>query len=387
MNRALIKQIKKEIDQSDGQGIPFYRFMELSLYHEENGYYSTNRTKIGKKGDFYTSSHVGTVFGETLADIFYFWLRTHGELKQIAEMGSGDGRLARQILDHMQQVYPELYHDVQYFIIERSEYHKGLQKEWLSSHIEKVVWIKDIHQGSFLFPDFTGVFFSNELLDAFPVQLVEYHHGQYYEIYVDYEGEGENIRFVERKLPLKKDELLHYISDENITFSNGQRIEINLDMKEWIKSISQWMKRGILLTIDYGYEAEELYHPVRKNGTLRGYYKHQLMNNPYIYVGEQDLTAHINFSTLKRWGNDHGFSSLYYGTQGDFLMAGGILNKLKDHHETDPFQGESMRRNRAIRQLIFPEGMGLIFKVLIQGKGIQGEKLFEDKPVLWNREQ
>jgi SAM-dependent MidA family methyltransferase len=156
----------------------------------------------------------------------------------------------------------------------------------------------------------------------------------------------------------------------------GNRAEINLTASSWIRAVAGFLQRGFVLTIDYGYLASELYAPWRTTGTLMTYYQHTSGENPYIRLGEQDLTAHVDFSALIKAGEESGLEQLFYGDQCKFLLGLGFVDALlaAQARETEPHRAQALRLT--LKNLILPDGgMGEIFKVLIQGKGVHSQNL------------
>ena len=250
-------------------------------------------------------------------------------------------------------------------MIETSDYHRQLQRKTLANHAEKVRFLDDETWTDGLDPGYSIVF-SNELLDAFPVHIVENTGSNWLEVFVYWDEQAQ--RFAERLLPPEKAEIhrfiARYIAPDGRHFKPGYRAEINLESLRWLRRIAGHLRKGLIVTIDYGGTSEELYAPHRSRGTLMCYRKHVAHDNPYIYAGEQDITAHVNFSACIETGLEAGVKNWRLMTQKQFLIEAGILGELKDHGGTDPFS-PTARRNRAIRQLLISDGMSELFKVLL----------------------
>lgn len=363
---SLADWIRRQIGNSPLGAIAFRDFMEACLYHKTWGYYNAERVKIGKEGDYYTSAAIGGLTGEMLAETFCRWIdaaRSQGRLK-IAEWGGGDGKMADALLRRMQNRHPRQYDRLDYVLIERSPFHRRLQKETLALHGERIRFMteEEWFHGS---DRSEWIVFSNELLDAFPVHRLRKIGTTVKELYVAWDESTQ--AFAETFVELKEGPLLRYLADEGISLAEGQTIEINPAAADWIAKMGRWLKSGHLVTIDYGDTAKELYAPHRFAGTLMCYYRHRAHDNPYIHLGEQDITAHVNFSACIRAGREAGFNDWSLRTQRQFLLETGILEELRDHVSADPFS-PVVRRNRAIRQLLLGDRMGELFKVLIQTK-------------------
>ncbi|MBO8171163.1 MAG: SAM-dependent methyltransferase [Bacillaceae bacterium] len=363
----LVAAIRSEIENSGDRWMSFYTFMNRALYDPRHGYYMKERPKIGKEGDFYTSVSVGPIFGETLGEALYTYLKQiepeSGVTYHLVEFGGGTGDLALQILRYLDQTYPHILEQVTYVMVEKSPYHRRIQKDKLSGF--PVVWVEDIQAGEEKLGGLTGILFSNEFLDAFPVYVVEWQQGKWMEVGVSWDHDRQTLTEVLK--PLEKAEVTHYLDQEQVPQKEGYRTEVNLDALTWLESAAEWLDRGTIITIDYGMAGEDYHHPARNKGTLVAYYQHQMAENPYIRVGEQDLTSHINFSALIRRGEACGLRESEFISQSEFLIRHGILDRLQSHHDPDPFSPKA-KQNRAIRQLIMPGGMGETFKVLIQRK-------------------
>jgi SAM-dependent MidA family methyltransferase len=352
------------IESSADKRISFYDFMNICLYDPEHGYYTSDRVKIGKEGDFYTSSSISSFMGKMLARAFVRILREEGWAQdkwQIVEWGGGTGRLAQHILDQLRLDEPVLYERLQYTMIESSPYHSVLQREALQHHPHVRYMVSEEWLGER--PSMATIVCSNELLDAFPVHRIRVHQGRLEQIYVAWDHDQMQLR--EAYDDLKDPELLAYIEQEQLPRRERQHFEINLDAAKWIRTVANQLSPGALVTIDYGDVREELYGPHRMLGTLMCYRKHQAHDNPYIYAGEQDITAHVNFSACIEAGVQAGLLSWTLETQRQFLVSNGILELLASHDGSDPFSAVA-RSNRAIRQLLLSDQMSELFKVLIQ---------------------
>lgn len=382
----LVEEIIKVIQAKPTNRITFYEFMKMALYAPELGYYTKDKTKIGKNADFYTSSSVGSIYGKIIANNFVELLpyTTDEQVFSILEIGGGNGRFARDVLDELKEKNDSIYENLKYYMLETSPYHKLLQNEHVKEHLDHVVWINDLQE---LPSPFEGIIFSNELVDAFPVHKVKQVDGKLKEVFVMWEDEENN--FLEIIDELSDSRLNKYFQDQGIAFNEGQTAEINLDAIEWISSVSNVLKRGYILTIDYGYPAEELYESYRHDGTLMCYHRHIANDNPYQNIGDQDITTHVNFSVLMSYGERLGLENIWFTTQSRFLLNNGILNHLQEIGfenigDKNIINDEALKLNRAIRQLITPGEMGETFKVLLQQKNI-GHKQYKFLTKIWQQ--
>ena len=309
--------------------------MEEALYHPEFGYYTSSRNPIGREGDFYTSSDLDPVFGKLLAHKFEQMAQALGvspETFTVVELGAGRGLLAREILQHRR--FP-------YCILERSKAMRSRQRENLEGL--SVGWIDELPS------DLTGCIFSNEFFDALPVRRIVRRNGVLREIYV-------TEKFSEIEGPLQQ--------PLELPLAEGQLADFSTDSTLWIHRIAASLKRGYHLAIDYGYEDREFY--ARPWGTLMCYWKHQAVEDPYVRIGEQDITAHVNFTDLIKTGEKVGLQTEHFTTQMEFLIQLGILDELESL--TPARTAESVSRLMAMKRLILPDGMGSRYKVLTQQK-------------------
>ncbi|MDP2766753.1 MAG: SAM-dependent methyltransferase [Candidatus Methanoperedens sp.] len=352
---SLSEIIIQRIQQS-GE-ISFRDFMEMSLYYPELGYYTSSRDKIGKKGDYYTSPNLSPAFGEMMGRQFEEMWRILGEKEfTVVEMGAGTGILSCDVLEYLKK-NQELYRDLEYCIIEKSPAMREEQRKRLG---ERVKWYDSIEEISGM----AGCVFSNELVDAFPVHRVVMKN-ELMEVFVDYKN-----GFVDILNPASN-ELKDYLSELGLFLPQGYRTEINLDAVKWIKELGASLKKGFVLTIDYGYPSSELYQEYRNKGTLMCYYKHTASENPYLHIGEQDITSHVNFSALEYWGKKTGLELCGFTDLAHFLLGLGIEEYLKKLQEINP--PGYHKKMLQVKTLIME--MGETFKVLIQKKCVECKEI------------
>ncbi len=362
----LIAAISSEITQNGP--IPFVRFMELALYHPQYGYYmrqpdGAKAERIGWSGDFYTSSDVHPILGRAIAAQARQMdeLLGHPTPFTIVEMGAGKGLLARDCLAAIHARQDDFASRVRYVLIERSPAMQALQRQNLAPWLNQpglVTWVEGLDA---LGPQsVTGLFFSNELVDAFPVHRIQMVGGQAQELFVDYR----DGRFEECLKPLSTPALAHYLQRLNVTWPEGYKTELNLQALEWMEQVAQRIDRGFVLTIDYGHTAQDLYGPERKNGTFLCYYQQLTGDVPYERIGQQDMTAHVDFTGLATVGAAAGLNVTGFTNQMSFLMGLGVEEMIG---QLDP---ESPEFGAAIH-LLKPDGMGRTFKILVQHRGLE----------------
>lgn len=330
--------------------ISFHEFMEMALYYPQWGYYTSDRHKIGEKGDYYTSTSLSDVFGAMIGrQLEEMWNLTGREAFTIVEYGAGTGALCHDLLDYLKN-NPPFYNQLRYCIIEKSPSMREKEKKHLP---EKVSWYNSVTD----IGGFTGCVLSNELLDNFSVHEVVME-DELMEVFVDYRnGFAESLRPA-------PDELKDYFRQLHIALPKGFRTEVNLQAIDWIRDVARSLKKGFVLTIDYGYPSAELYAGYRSGGTLLCYHAHQVNMDPYHHIGEQDITAHVNFSALQHWGLKNGLESCGLTEQGYFLRALGLMDYLRK-----PAPDTSGCHEKAMAIHLLLNGIGTKLKVFIQRKG------------------
>ncbi len=352
LTQIIIKRIR------ESGPISFHDFMETALYYPRLGYYTSQKNRIGKQGDYYTSPVLSSLYGQMIAkQVEEMWNLMDQEPFSVVEYGAGSGALCCDILDYLKN-NEDLYRHLNYYIIERN----GLsqQTEQRPRH-PKAKFICDIEETGGI----NGCVLSNELLDNFSIHAVIMK-DELMEVFVDYK----NDEFTEVLKPASG-ELKNYFLEQNIILAKEYRTEINLQALEWIEKIAANLRRGFVMTIDYGYTAGDLYSISRNTGTLACYYQHCVSSTPYLNVGQQDITAHVNFSALNTWGKKYGLDYAGFCNQNYFLRSMGIAHHLRkteteiSYKTMDPFS--------PVNKLLLE--MGSNFKVLIQQKGIQTTSL------------
>ena len=389
----LLEIISAEIDQRGA--IPFEEFMRLALYCPVYGFYEKEEDRIGRNGDFYTSVSVGNLFGELLAFQFAEWLfecQSGTRPVQIVEAGAHRGDLAKDILTWFRDYRPELFRQLQYSIIEPSPVRQKWQSatlaefvgkvRWLSriSHLSSVASAKEVHApvlrsafgegGS----PITGIIFANELLDAMPVRRFGWDAKKrtWFESAVTLKNG--NLAWARLECSRRGDGADGAPIYQNSTYSpfdinedllavlpDGFTIEISLEAESWWIDAARASDRGKLMTIDYGATSEELISPERINGTLRGYHRHHVTTNLLANPGEQDLTAHVNFSALIAAGEANGLKTERFETQAQFLTN--IVSRAQKYGANQQW---NPTRARQFQTLTHPEHLGRSFQVLVQ---------------------
>jgi SAM-dependent MidA family methyltransferase len=348
--------------------ITFAEYMEACLYHPEYGYYA--KADQRPRQDYFTSVDARPLFGRLLArQLHEMWTQLGSPSPfSLIEAGAGTGELAAQILDFVAVEWRGFYEALHYVGVERSELRRNAQSKVLSTHVApgRASSAAEI-PGEIS----CGCILSNELLDAMPVHRVIQENRELREVYVGLEDAG----FCEQVGPLSTPELGRYFEEQGVALRDEQHAEVCLDAAKWIEAAGRKLHRGYVLTIDYGHEARELYDERHMRGTLLAYEKHRASEDYFRAPGQQDLTAHVNFSGIDLWGQRAGLKRTGFTSQTNFLLALARSSNFEDLQSEHMDQNQQARARLIFKTLINPEGMGETFQVLIQHKGIDAPKL------------
>lgn len=327
--------------------IPFADFMARALYHPEHGYYSSGRARIGRKGDFFTNVSVGPLFGKLVAREFADEWHRLGQPAEftIVEQGAHGGDFAADALRGLRECDPACFAATRYHIIEPSAALAQMQRGRLAGL--PVMWFAALAE----LPTFTGLHFSNELLDAFPVHIVRWTGSEWKERYVG--TLGDSFDFVD--LALSSPAVREACEAMPLPLPPGYFTEVCPAVAEWCASVAAKLQRGSILLIDYGYPRDEYYALQRPEGTLSAYANHQREANPLARPGEVDLTAHVEFTSLIEKAAGLGFREALFTDQHHFMVGHGMK------HFAD---GANASERRAFMTLMHPQFMGSAFKVL-----------------------
>ncbi len=368
MASELADYIRKEIE---AQGpIPFSRYMELCLYYPSLGYYRRGLFPGSSRGDFVTSPEASRLFGCLMARQFMEMADMMGmDRVHVVEMGAGSGLFAKDVVDYLKGQSIRW----SYTIIEPFPEMRAIQQETVGA-VAGVEWCEGLEE----LERFQGIFFSNELVDAFPVEVIERDERGWNRLMVTADGD----RFREILVPIEQGPLKEYIASRNLqSMEPGYRTEVNLNMERWIREVAHTLKRGFVVTVDYGYPARLYFHPSRTRGTLLGYRRQTTTEDFYSHPGEIDMTAHVNFTDLSLWGREAGLDLVGYTHQWAFL-AGQDIEDLVASMGMEPYSPA----NAGLKMLLLPGGMGESHKVMVQAKAmtlgrqpISGFKLLDKK--------
>ncbi len=343
------------LERIRGEGpLTFAAFMDACLYHPEHGYYARGRSAEGV-GDYFTSPDVGPLFAGLLLHQFREMWEALGRPQafDLVECGAGRGRLARQLLAAASERGGDIIQALRLTLVEASRQLRD-EAETVGSSARIACEL--------LGGPIVGCIFSNELLDALPVHRVVQRNAGLREIFVS--AAGDELREVEG--PLSSPAIAGYLEQYGAPLLPDQFAEVNLAALKWLEEAAAVLERGFLVTIDYGHRARELYGRAHMRGTLLSYREHRAEEDWLAAPGEQDLTAHVNFTALEERGRELGLEPLGYTPQSNFLLS---LARASGIEHMDA------ATRRQLIQLIHPEGMGEAFKVLVQAKGVENVRL------------
>lgn len=352
--------------------ITFREWMNAALYDERGGYYARrDLTKWGRRGDYRTSPERSPLFTATLARYFATLDAELGapETLTILEAGAGSGDFAYGVLQTFRNFYQDIYARTRYLIDEASGDARSRILEVLEPFAAHVEFKRALESDAEIND---GIIFSNELFDAFPVHRVIMREGQLSEMCVGLDAQGE---FVPTWRELSTPRLAAALQHAAASLSEGQIVEVNLDVEDWFARVGQISgQRVYLVTIDYGATSEELHAaPHRQKGTLRAFAQHRLVENVLANPGAQDLTTTIDWTQLQRAGEKNKFDVISFERQDAFLLRAGLLDELERMTSAMSSEGERIALRTSAREMILPGGMSTSFQVLIQGR----RKVFE----------
>jgi len=345
----------REAIRTDGP-MTFARFMGLALYDPDGGYYRAADARPGRGGDFLTAPELHPIFGEMIGRaVEDAWAGLgRPEPFVIREYGSGDGALALAMLPGLPRAIG--YDPVDVDPRRQASLQARLAAAGLDGRLTK-------QEGG----QIDGVIVANEVLDALPVHRVRQREDQLRELAVEVGADG---AFLEVEVDPTTTELAARLATEGVTLADGQTAEVCLELDRWIAEATTQLRRGLVLLIDYGFPAGELYDPVRRrDGTLRAYVRHQVSDDPYRFVGRQDLTAHVDVTAVEAAAHRAGLTTLGITTQAEALIGLGIEARLREI-QADPattFEAYTLLRS-ALMRLLDPAAMGR-FRVMAFGRG------------------
>ena len=354
-SERLQRTIRQAIVDAGGL-IPFSRFMELALYSPQGGYYVSGSRKFGEHGDFITAPELGDLFARCLArQVAQVLDQLQGG--DILEVGAGSGALALQLLRAL-AARGQL--PGRYCILETSAELVQRQQELLGHHVPHLLasisWLSAL-------PDrFSGVVLANEVVDAIPVDRFTVVNNQVQAVGVAWDQNG-------FKDALYAADGANWDAIRHLNLPEHYRSEAGFQREAWMQAVGHCLESGAVVVVDYGFPRREYYHPQRTGGTLMCHYRHRSHPDPYLNVGLQDITAHVDFTGLADSAVTAGLTLLGFTTQASFLLALGILDIIAPHMPADT--ADNLAASQQVKKLTLPSEMGELFKVLAAGRGLR----------------
>jgi SAM-dependent MidA family methyltransferase len=354
---SLIERLKERI-RREGP-ITFHDWMNAALYDPDGGYYQrSDHQRWGREGDYRTSPERSELFAATFARYF---AKLYDEIERpdnwtIVECGAGDGRFAAGLLRTLADRFPAVFTATQYIVHDVSEDARRRGQEQLIAFGDRVQFCSQLPSVQY------GIYFSNELLDAFPVHRVV-KNGALSELYV---GVSSNGDFEWATGPFSTQRLVEFCITHSLELAPRQIIEINLEIEDWFAEVAGKLENGFVITVDYGAEADELYDPVqRPHGSLRGFSRHGFVDDVLARPGEVDITASVNWTQVKRVGERLGLKMIDFTSQDKFLLHAGLLEEM-EYLMRAAGNADKVSLSTGAREMILPDGMAASFQVLIQ---------------------
>lgn len=381
LSQQLTDKIRRHINRY-GQ-LSFADYMRLALYTPNLGYYANGLAKIGAQGDFITAPEISPIFSRCLARQAQQVLCQFNQ-PNLVEFGAGRGIMARDILLELNALNQEIEH---YYIIELSADLRQVQQQTLAVLPDelrnKVIWLDQLPSSQI-----EAVVLANEVLDAMPVERIQLEPARQSHAFVVWDETHQQFDWnyqpiIDPKLQKIANKILHQIGEPA---ERGYHTEINLNIKPWLQSVADFLQTGLVLLIDYGYPRQEYYQPARHMGTLRCHYQHLAHANPFFYPGLQDITAHVDFTSVAEAAYAANLKVAGYTTQANFLMASGLIEMAAD---PDAPVTEQLKVAQQIKTLTLPNEMGENFKVMALTKhhdqALMGFKLRDLRHQLWSK--
>ncbi|HET6980182.1 MAG TPA: SAM-dependent methyltransferase [Pyrinomonadaceae bacterium] len=350
---SLAERLRERIRREGA--ISFHDWMKAALYDPDGYYQRSDRTRWGREGDYRTSPERSELFAATFA---HYFVGLSEENLTIVEFGVGDGSFAAGVLSTLREQEPSIFARVRYVVMDVSDDALSRAREQLAEFGDRIEFYSDwshISVGR-------GVYFANELFDAFPVHRVLKTEAGLSEFYVSVDA---NDRFTWTTGPLSTPRLNEFCN--SLELANGQVIEINLGIDDWFAEAATRLDQGFVISVDYGAEAVDLYDPAqRPEGSLRGFFRHEFVADLLSQPGEFDLTTTVNWTQIKTAGERHGFHVIDFASQDKFLLKAGLLDQLEFRLSKVETEAEKSALTIGAREMILPGGMASSFQVLVQ---------------------
>ena len=376
---AQLTALIAEVIRAEGGAIPFSRYMELALYAPGLGYYSAGARKFGRAGDFVTAPELGPLFAQCVAEAVAPVLARLPQT-QFLELGGGSGAFAQDLLTHLAllDALP-----ARYALLEPSADLRERQRERLTAAlpaalVERVTWLDGPPE-----TEWNGVLFANEVLDALPTPRFALHQGEVYEEYVALDAGGRFRRIEQPADAFLGAAVRHIESDLGQALPEGLRSEVLPQLPYWIQAVGGMLRQGAMLFVDYGHPRRDFYAAERAAGTLRGYYRHRLVDDPFLWPGLTDLTASVDFTALAEAGTGAGFALAGYCSQSAFLLGNRLGECFQTLYDLAPDEASRYALAQQAKQLTLPGAMGETFQVMGFARGVEFDHAFAQGDLRW----
>ena len=346
---------------ASGGALPFWRFMELALYAPGLGYYSAGATKFGGAGDFVTAPELGPLYAECVAEAVAPVIRQIGEDARVLEIGAGSGRFAEYAIKRLMwlDAMPARYAILEPSADLRQRQHQRLQDALDPAVFARVEWLDRPFEDAW-----DGVLFANEVIDALPTPRFTIRDGEVFEEYVALDDERRFVRSDRPADALLSSAVRHVERQLEAPFADGYRSELLPHLPYWLQAVSGGLRAGAMLFVDYGHPRREYYDPRRRDGTLRAFFRHQLVEDVFARVGLQDITASVDFTALAEAGTGAGFEFSGYCSQAAFLIGNGLEQRLAEHESRAADEAARYALRQQVKQLTHPDAMGERFQAM-----------------------
>ncbi len=375
---ALVELIRAVI-RAEGGAIAFSRYMELALYAPGLGYYSAGAQKFGRAGDFVTAPELGPLFAQCVAEAVAPVL---GQLNgaRFLELGGGSGAFAQDVLIHLAllDAVPQRYD-----ILEPSADLRERQRAHLAANLpvalfERVHWLNAPPE-----QEWRGVLFANEVLDALPTTRFALRDGELFEEYVVLDAQDDFIRVDQPADAFLEGAVRHVERDLGGPLPDGLRSEILPQLPYWVQAVGGLLREGAMLFVDYGHPRRDFFAPERAQGSLRGFYRHHLVDDPFLWPGLADLTASVDFTALAEAGVGTGFELAGYCSQASFLMGNRLAECFETLYSIAPDEATRYGLAQQVKQLTLPGAMGESFQVMGFARGVDLAHAFIQGDLRW----
>ncbi len=364
---ARLSDLIRTAIRNEGGAIAFSRYMELALYAPGLGYYSAGARKFGRAGDFVTAPETGPLFAQCVTEACAPVLRQLGQEATFLEPGGGSGAFAQDALVHLAllDALP-----ARYAILEPSADLRQRQYERLTANLPPDLFGRVAWLDSPLEQPWDGVLFANEVLDALPASRFAILDGEVFEEAVALDANGGFVREDRPAGTALTDTVRHVEDARGDAFPDGFRSELRPHLPHWLRATTQTLQRGALLFIDYGHPRRDYYAPSRNGGTLRGFHRHRLIDDPFLWPGLTDLTASVDFTALAEAGTQAGFEFSGYCSQASFLFGNQLAQRFDTLHGLAPDEAARYALSQQAKQLTLPGAMGESFQAMGFARGI-----------------